>query len=138
MTRKKLQGLIYYAYAWTLALLNDNIGDISFRLVKEHPEAWVHGAVFSEFYNEYKKYGWDKIPAKTDFDASIFPDDVLDVLEQVWEAYGELSGDELECICHREWPWKIARGSLKPFETSNAKLDDEYIFKYYVEQAAEN
>ena len=134
MTRKKFQGLVYYAYAWTLALLNDNIGDIKFRLVNERPEAWVHGAVFPELYNKYKEYGWDNIPAKSKFDENVFPPDVLDVLNQVWETYGTFSADNLEYFCRHEWPWRIARVNLAPFEPCSTKLDDEYIFKYYIEQ----
>ena len=46
MTHKKLQKLVYYAYAWYIALNNDDCDNIKFRLCqKTNFEAWVHGPV---------------------------------------------------------------------------------------------
>ena len=51
MTHKKLQKLCYYAKAWYLALKDENLIDDDF-------EAWVHGAVQPNLYQEYKVYGF--------------------------------------------------------------------------------
>ncbi|EGE9348465.1 hypothetical protein IBL91_003145, partial [Listeria monocytogenes] len=45
MTPKKLQKMLYYAYAWTLTLTNDNPDDLKNKLFPEKFEAWVHGPV---------------------------------------------------------------------------------------------
>ena len=54
MSPKKLQKLVYYAYAWTLALLNETIDDLHFRLFHNKIEAWVHGPVVPDLYQQYK------------------------------------------------------------------------------------
>ncbi|EGT1937145.1 DUF4065 domain-containing protein, partial [Listeria monocytogenes] len=62
MTPKKLQKMLYYAYAWTLTLTNEKEDDLSNKLFPEKFEAWVHGPVIPEIYHEYKRYGYTNIP----------------------------------------------------------------------------
>ena len=42
MSPKKLQKIVYYAYGWTLALLNEDIKALDNRLFNEPIEAWIH------------------------------------------------------------------------------------------------
>ena len=136
MSPKKLQKLLYYAYSWTLALLNDSKDDLRTKLFDERIEAWVHGPVIPSVYVKYKDYGWDEIPQENSFDSNVFAADVLDVLEQVWTVYGNMNGNKLEAICHRETPWINARAGIPPFEASHAIIKDSDIFEYYNEQAS--
>lgn len=136
MSPKKLQKMLYYAYSWTLALLNESAEDIHFRLFNERFEAWVHGPVIPEVYAEHKTYGWmdiDKIDSNND---SVFQSDVLDILNQVWDVYGEYTGNELEEISHKERPWRVARSNLPAYEICRERISDQEIFKYYNEQAS--
>ena len=135
MTPKKLQKLLYYAYAWTLALLNDSIDEINFRLFKEPIQAWVHGPVVPSVYNKYKSYGWSEIPRLESYNDDEFSSDVLDVLKQVWDVYGELSGNELEEISHKERPWKEARKNIPAYASCIEQISDRVIFEYFNEQA---
>ena len=48
MSPKKLQKLVYFAYAWTVALLNESADDLHFRLFDAQIEAWIHGPVVPE------------------------------------------------------------------------------------------
>ena len=48
LTNKKLQKLIYYAQAWNMAFNGEPI-------FEEKIEAWIHGPVVPEVYNEYKR-----------------------------------------------------------------------------------
>ena len=50
----KLQKLVYYAQAWYLAISDE-------ALFEEDFEAWVHGPVIPELYQEYKSFGWRPI-----------------------------------------------------------------------------
>ena len=50
MSPKKLQKILYYAYAWTLALLNDDEEHLNNRLFDSKFEAWVHGPVLPEVF----------------------------------------------------------------------------------------
>lgn len=134
MSQKKLQKLVYYAYAWTLTLLNDDPEHLENRLFNEEIQAWVHGPVCPDLYRQYRSYGWSDIPSmpsNVQFDA-----DVLDVLEQVWEVYGDFTGNQLESISHREDPWKAARMDCSVNEPSQEKISDELIFCYYNERVA--
>jgi uncharacterized phage-associated protein len=61
LTPKKLQKLVYYAYAWFIALNNQSAEEIESVLFEEAPEAWVHGPVFPSLYAKYKGYCWHEI-----------------------------------------------------------------------------
>lgn len=122
MTHKKLQKLCYYAKAWYLALYDENI-------IHEEFEAWVHGAVQPQLYQEYKQYGFYDIPKETKTDD--IPEEFLSFAKEVYEAYGHLSGDELEAVNHTEDPWKNAREGLKPWEGCNNKILENDMKEYY-------
>lgn len=122
MTHKKLQKLCYYAYAWNLAL-RDEI------LFEEKFQAWVHGPVSPELYQEYRRYGWEPIPA---VERPAFEQPVSELLEVVYNTYGAFTGDELEALTHTEEPWLEARGNLAPHEPSRDFLSDDTIREYYL------
>nr|VZS00249.1 hypothetical protein MF5582_00502 [Mycoplasma feriruminatoris] len=91
MTPKKLQKLTYYAEAWALALFNQGIlNDTRF-------QAWIHGPVSPELWNDYKDYGWNEIPKKESNDYKL-DKNLLELLDAVWTTYGEISGYELSYI----------------------------------------
>ncbi|KKB33385.1 DUF4065 domain-containing protein [Caldibacillus thermoamylovorans] len=121
MTHKKLQKLCYYAYAWNLALKGE-------KLFKERFQAWVHGPVSPQLYKKYREHGWQTIPPD---DAPLLQNDVIEVLETVYETYGEFTGDELESLTHSELPWIEARGGLPEYEPSTTYLNDQTIINYY-------
>ena len=57
-----------------------------------------------QLYYKYKKYGWQQIPK-----SSVLPNltvQIENLLQQVWEAYGILSADDLEELSHQEAPCK--------------------------------
>ncbi len=137
MSQKKLQKLVYYAYAWTLALLNDSEESIKYRLFDSEIQAWVHGPVCPLLYQEYKRYGWEDIEKIEFYDEDIFQGDILDILNQVWDVYGKYTGNQLEGFTHQEDPWIAARGGIPSYASCDTPIDDRVIFKYYNEQAAE-
>lgn len=121
MTHKKLQKLCYYAKAWYLAINDTN-------LIKEQFEAWVHGAVQPELYQEYKIYGFGYIPLYTNI--ATIPEEFISFAKEIYESYGDLNGDELEQLNHTEMPWLKARNGLKPWQGCNniIKENDMKIF----------
>lgn len=128
MTHKKVQKLCYYAQAWYCSLYDGS------PLFNDEIQAWVHGPVVPTLYPIYADYRWTAIP-KVVFDESIFDEKVLNVLEAVYDTYGEFSGDQLESLTHSEDPWIQARKDLKPWETcttpiSCASMRDYYSRKY--------
>lgn len=122
MTNKKLQKLCYYAKAWYLALNDTNIVDESF-------EAWVHGAVQPKLYQKYKIYGFGYIPRV--FDTTKIPEEFLSFAREIYDSYGDLSGDELEQINHTEKPWIEARGDLKPWQNSETIISEDTMKQFY-------
>lgn len=130
---KKLQKLVYYAYAWTLTLMNDNVNNLKNRLFDNGSfEAWVHGPVIRDLYAEYADFGFNPISVKNK--APHFTEDVEEVLQQVWDVYGKYTADELESMTHQETPWKNARNGLTPLESSSNKISDKDIFECYVQR----
>lgn len=49
MTPKKIQIMVYYAYAWVLTIMNDSVDNLQFRLFGNPIEAWVHGPVVKNY-----------------------------------------------------------------------------------------
>ncbi|MDW3932938.1 hypothetical protein BUZ77_12310 [Staphylococcus saprophyticus] len=125
ITPKKLQKLSYYAEAWCNALLNK-------RLINDtHFEAWVHGPVSPELYQEYKNYGWNVIEEPAVNIEYNFSDKEKEILDSVLETYGHLSGNELEAITHEETPWLNQRKDLEETEASNNIIKFEDMQNYY-------
>jgi uncharacterized phage-associated protein len=133
MSNKKLQKLCYYAYAWYLVFFNDLESlESSSQLNTLCPtgfEAWVHGPVCPGIYHYYSEYGWNDIPSPER--TPVLPSDVVDLLEQVWVAYGDLTADQLERLTHNEAPWREARKGLEAGEPSTEPLDEKLIIKFY-------
>jgi len=124
MTNKKLQKLCYYAQAWYLTLNSEPLFENDF-------EAWIHGPVCPELYHHYKKYGHHRI-AKTDIPDNIKNDEyVYNFIHNIYDLYGNMSGDDLEFLTHKELPWANARDGLQSWESSKNIITKEDMVKYY-------
>ncbi len=134
MSNKKLQKLCYYAYCWYIVFFNDIESVIDKKssintLCPECFQAWIHGPVLPKLYYKYKKYGWQNIP-KISYSPKL-SEKITSLLEQVWEAYGELSADELEELSHQELPWKKARRGMKNWMACSNEISPYDILIYY-------
>lgn len=104
ITPLKLQKLLYYCQGWYMAF---NQGKALF---DEELMAWKHGPVVPEIYQEYKKYGYltiqpESFENKDETGKRIFSERQFEVLNAVWNAYGEYDGKYLEELTHQEEPW---------------------------------
>ncbi len=133
MSPKKLQKILYYAYAWNLTIKNDSVDELNDKLFDATFEAWVHGPVIDEVYHQYKDKGYNNIPRYTG-NTIEFDEDTEDVLEQVWQEYGSYTGNQLENITHQEDPWITARQGYLPLDRCNEPITDESIYNYYIQQ----
>lgn len=124
MTHKKLQKLCYYAQAWHLALFDGE------PLVNTRFEAWIHGPVSPELYSEYKQFGWNPIPMESQYPTNI-NSNKIEFLENVYESYGQLSGDQLEMLSHMEDPWLKTRGDLPEWQACDRCIEEELMKVYY-------
>lgn len=137
LTPKKLQKLVYYAYAWFIALNNQSAEEIESVLFEEAPEAWVHGPVFPSLYAKYKGYCGQEIE-KNYKPINIKNEDLVRFLNAIWDTFGNFSADELEYMTHQEEPWKNARFGVSPIEPSCNKISEKDIFIYYNKLANEH
>src|SRR5687768_63150 len=88
----KLQKLLFYSQAWSLAVLGKS-------LFKEDFQAWTHGPVLPSIYHENKGNFY---LTETDIQEQEVASDIQEVLDDVLEIYGERSGKYLEELTHCE------------------------------------
>lgn len=132
MSPKKLQKILYYAYSWGLVFFNEDVENLKNVLFDAKFEAWVHGPVIREVYSEFAPYGYEDIEKRDDTSGKL-PEDVEDLLNQVFDAYGRFNGNELESLTHSELPWREARAGLRPMDSSDVAIKPQTIFKFYTE-----
>lgn len=123
MTHKKLQKLCYYAQAWCYAIKG-------FRLIDTDFEAWIHGPVSPALWEKFKSFGFDTIKLRG------YKDDVIEtqdkhLLDDVWETYGDYTGNALEALSHRERPWLDARTGYAEDERCNVVISPKAMADYY-------
>lgn len=124
MTHKKVQKLCYYAQAWYCALYDGS------PLFNDEIQAWVHGPVIPTLYSVYADYKWNPIP-QAKCDDLEFNESVNNILEAVYDTYGDFSGDQLESLTHSEDPWILARKDAKPWEPSINPISCDSMREYY-------
>lgn len=113
LTNLKLQKLLFYSQARSLALNGQALFDEDF-------QAWIHGPVLPSQYARFEDFSWRPITMKTER-----PDtdrDTRNFLEEIVDAFGSESAVALELMTHRERPWMEARGNLPPCMSSDANI----------------
>ena len=102
MTTMKLQKLCYYAQDWTLATTNQ-------RLFGERFHAYENGPVIGPLFHLFKGLRYVRPERLTTGDTSALSREERDLLDQVISEYGDLSGDQLSVLTHRDRAWLEAR-----------------------------
>lgn len=123
MTAMKLQKLVYYSQAWSLAW--DNVP-----LFDEPIRAWANGPVVRALYDQHK--GQYCVTSETfDGDPDLLTDDERDTIDVVLDAYAERTPVELSELTHSERPWRKAREHLLPGERGNRTISRDDMMEYY-------
>jgi len=118
-SNKKLQKLLYYIQAWSLALgkgpvFNDEI------------EAWVHGPAVRAVYRKYKEFSFNPIAYRPySSDGNCLSADKREIADSVLKIYSQYDADFLGMRTHIEAPWLEARKSEKQI-ISLASIEDYY------------
>lgn len=123
MTQKKLQKLCYYAQAWCYALKGYRLEDTDY-------QAWIHGPVSPPLWERFKSFGYDPIKLKSSIKVIIAPEDE-ELLNDVWDTYGDETGNALEALTHREMPWIEARLGYDPDERCTVVISPLTMASYY-------
>ncbi len=123
-TTMKLQKLVYYCQAWSLAWDGKPLFPEEFR-------AWANGPVCKELYERHR--------GQFIVDESLFaniPDynfdkDEIETMDVVLKDYGNKEPQWLSDLTHKERPWKETREGLKPGERGNKVIPKELMQDYY-------
>lgn len=95
----KLQKLVYYAQGFHLAIIGEPLFD-------EPIVKWQHGPVVESLYHTYKEYGYQAIPKPQEMNFEIYTPEVKDLLDDVYEVFGQFSAWKLRNMTHEEPPCK--------------------------------
>lgn len=128
MNQQKLQKLCYYAEAWSEALLGQPIAEIS------EFQAWANGPENVVLHGLFHECGCDEIFVDgqvAEHIKKVFSEEQLELLEDVWETYGDATATDLEILTHRELPWIEARGDAKPFQHCTTAISTKTMASYY-------
>ncbi len=115
ITNLKLQKLLYYAQGYSLARNNEPLFGDDFI-------AWEHGPVIRRIYDKYKPNGAKGIEYNEDFKINI-DQKTENILNEVYEKYGQFSAWKLRNMTHEEAPWKT---TLRNNIISKQKIEDYF------------
>lgn len=126
ITPLQVQKLVYYCHAWMLGLYGQP-------LLKQRIEAWRYGPAVRDVYDSLRRYGREPVTQPIQHPDEHFDEREEDLITQVWEKYGHLSGPELSNMTHRigtPWHqvWDRGRGS---WWGKNPTISNKLIREYY-------
>ena len=125
LTHLKLQKLLYYAQGFHIAIFGR-------RLFPESMEAWDHGPVAPSIWHAFKALGSEPIPAPDNDGAAALSEEQRDLLNDVWNTYGQFSAWKLRNMTHEEPPWHDA---FRPGR--NMPITDDALVRYFRTQVAD-
>lgn len=130
ITNLKLQKLVYYSQAWHIAMFETSIFEEEF-------EAWIHGPVLPELFNQYKNTYYHPIERddlnghSLDVLRKKFGKTLSNLIENVVEEYFGMESYALEQTTHAEEPWLNARKGLSQDAPSHAIISKNSMKNYY-------
>jgi len=98
LSNLKIQKLLYYAQGIYVALHHEP-------LFHDKIEHWTQGPVVPELYHEYKVYGTAAILHPTIIDLDKYSPQMIEVLNEVWDVFGQYSAWRLRAMTHDDPPW---------------------------------
>lgn len=135
LTHLKLQKLLFYVQAWSLALRNERAFNARF-------QAWVHGPVsrtvfdrFKDTHTLYDRVGLNCL--RPEFQAEAIPAELREHIDEVLETYAPYSGSQLEAMTHQEDPWIRARNGLPAAQRCETEIDEGLMADFYAKLLAD-
>lgn len=114
--------LTYLCHGWMLGLYH--------RPMSAQPVlAWQYGPVIPAVYHEVKRYGRKPVRSPLQCQDEEFDELEDDLIDQVFEVYGQFSGIELSMMTHAQGtPWR----QIWHREGKNAEIPDRLIEEHFV------
>lgn len=124
MTTMKLQKLLYYSQAWSLAW--DEVP-----LFEEEFEAWANGPVCREVYDLHK--GVFSLTSLSKGDSTRLTEVEVETVDAVLNHYGDKTPHWLSELTHMERPWKETREEnlCPPGAKCDAIIPKDLMLEYY-------
>lgn len=120
MSIMALLKLTYIAHGWHLEVFDEP-------LIQNQIEVWRHGPVITDIYHEYRKQGvYVTKPSSSELPP--MPEDVEQLLTEVWEGYSSFSAYQLSDLTHvKGGPWDIVRKTAGDY----AVIPNDLIKQHY-------
>ena len=120
----KLQKLVYYCQAWSLAWDDVPLFDEDF-------QAWANGPVCPELFNLHQgKFVVDE-SLLVDVPDYAFSKDALETMDVVLAHYGGRESYQLSELTRKEAPWRKARAGIPNGERSTNVISKDSMQRYY-------
>lgn len=113
----KLQKMLYYAQGYHLALYGTP-------LFREPVEAWDHGPVVRDVWDEYKIHRGAALPIPED--VPVLAHDARDLVDNISDAFGIYSALGLRKLTHTEAPWRDAFAAGQ-----NSEITQEVMGRFF-------
>ncbi len=129
----KLQKLLFYTYGWWLAFKDSPF-------MREKPEVWRYGPVFSSVYWAFNHYGSRAIVAPQSDNPFVptppqmNPGDTnsLSFVDWIIKRYGSFDSLQLSNMTHDPGtPWQIIAAKYNYSVPKHLEMDDEIIRTYF-------
>jgi len=124
VTSMKLQKLVYYSQAWSLAWDDKP-------LFEEDFQAWANGPVCPELFRTHKGIFGLTSGFFSAYAKGTLEDSQIENINIVLDEYLPLEPHELSNLTHRELPWINARGNTPPGMPCENVIDKEDMRIYY-------
>ena len=95
----KLQKLVYFSQGFHLGIFDKP-------LFVEQIRAWLHGPVIPVLWKKYSDFDSNSLPLPDTFEQSKFSDEAIELLDEIYEVFGQFSAWKLRDISHIQPPWK--------------------------------
>jgi uncharacterized phage-associated protein len=116
LSEYKLQKLVYYAQAWSLAWDDKP-------LFAEVIKAWPDGPVSPQL--------WHRRDNGTEGDPDALGDEQIQTINVVLDVYGDMTAQQLIDLSHREAPWREARRGVPAGAPSKRAISRPTMRAYY-------
>lgn len=123
-TSMKLEKLVYYCQAWSLAWDEKPLFDEEF-------QAWANGPVCPELFRKHKGLFVVDQTLFNDTPDYDFTEDEIETMDSVLDYYGDKEPQWLSELTHKERPWREARAGIPAGEPSDRVISKDIMQQYY-------